>query len=139
VFAVGDDGTIMHYNGSVWSSMPNPVSGTTIHLYGIWGSSSSDVFAVGEKGTILNYTESVNTTTVPVTTSTTIPDGTTTTTVTTTTTIPKPPLCAAEAIYGENSEQTELLREYRDNVLSKTSGGQEIIKIYYKFSPSVTK
>jgi hypothetical protein len=48
-------------------------------------------------------------------------------------------LCAAEAIYGENAEQTELLREYRDNVLSKTSEGQETIKTYYKFSPTVTK
>jgi len=48
-------------------------------------------------------------------------------------------LCAAEAIYGENSEQTELLREYRDNVLSKTPEGQEIIKNYYIFSPTVTK
>jgi len=47
--------------------------------------------------------------------------------------------CAAEAIYGETSEQTELLREYRDNVLSKTSEGQETIKAYYKFSPAVTK
>ena len=47
--------------------------------------------------------------------------------------------CAAEAIYGKNAEQTELLREYRDNVLSKTTEGQEIIKTYYKFSPTVTK
>ena len=47
--------------------------------------------------------------------------------------------CAAEAIYGEDSEQTELLREYRDKVLSKTPEGQELIKTYYKFSPTVTK
>jgi hypothetical protein len=52
---------------------------------------------------------------------------------------PKPSLCAAEAIYGENSEETELLIEYRDNVLSKTPDGQELIKMYYKFSPTVTK
>ena len=58
---------------------------------------------------------------------------------TTTTTNPKPPPCAAEEIYGENSEQTELLRKYRDNVLSNTPEGQEIIKTYYKFSPTVTK
>jgi hypothetical protein len=47
--------------------------------------------------------------------------------------------CVAEEIYGENSEQTELLREYRDKVLSKTPEGQELIKTYYKFSPAVTK
>ena len=57
---------------------------------------------------------------------------------TTTTTIPSSP-CAAESIYGEQSEQTELLRTYRDNILSKTPEGQEMIKTYYKFSPTVTK
>jgi hypothetical protein len=57
---------------------------------------------------------------------------------TTTTTISSRP-CAMEAIYGENAEQTELLREYRDNVLSKTPEGQETIKTYNKFSPDVTK
>jgi len=47
--------------------------------------------------------------------------------------------CAAEAIYGEQSEQAELLREYRDKILRKTPEGQEFIKTYYKFSPTVTK
>ena len=45
--------------------------------------------------------------------------------------------CAAEAIYGRDSEETELLREYRDNVLNKIPEGQELIKTYYKLSPTV--
>jgi hypothetical protein len=57
---------------------------------------------------------------------------------TSTTTVPSGP-CVAEAIYGEDSEETELLREYRDSVLSKNSEGQEIIKTYYEFSPTVCK
>ena len=52
VFAVGEDGTILHYDGSGWSAMS---SGTTNELYGVWGSSGSDVFAVGDGGTILHY------------------------------------------------------------------------------------
>ncbi|QTA78056.1 immunoglobulin-like fold-containing [Desulfonema limicola] len=52
VFAVGLRGTILHYNGSVWSEMN---SGTSNDLLGIWGSSASDVFAVGYIGTILHY------------------------------------------------------------------------------------
>jgi hypothetical protein len=52
VFAVGTGGTILHYNGSMWSPM---VSGTTNFLNAVWGSSSSDVFAVGDGGTILHY------------------------------------------------------------------------------------
>jgi len=55
---------------------------------------------------------------------------------TTTTTICFRP-CCAEAIYGENSEQTELLRKYRDKVLSKTPEGREIIETYYKFCPII--
>ena len=52
VFAVGEGGTILHYNGSAWSPM---ASGTTENLKGIWGSSGSDVFAVGANGVILHY------------------------------------------------------------------------------------
>jgi hypothetical protein len=57
---------------------------------------------------------------------------------TTTTTIPSSP-CAAESIYGEQSEQTELLREYRDNVLSKSATGRQMIKTYYELSPAVAE
>ena len=35
VFTVGENGSILHYNGSVWSSMK---SGTTETLRGVWGS-----------------------------------------------------------------------------------------------------
>lgn len=52
VFAVGTDGTILHYDGSSWSSM---TSGTSKSLRDVWGSSGSDVFAVGVYGTILHY------------------------------------------------------------------------------------
>jgi len=52
VFAVGDSGTILHYDGTVWEP---DISGTTLGLKGVWGSSSSDVFAVGSSGTILHY------------------------------------------------------------------------------------
>jgi hypothetical protein len=52
VFAAGDSGTILHYNGSSWSAMS---SGTTNYLYGVWGSSGSGVFAVGWDGTVLHH------------------------------------------------------------------------------------
>jgi hypothetical protein len=45
------------------------------------------------------------------------------------------PLCPTEVIYGEDSEEVELLRALRDEVLSKTPEGREIIKQYYNFSP----
>jgi len=52
IFAVGNDGNILHYNGTSWSPM---TSGTTDSLHGIWGSSGSDIFAVGGNGNILHY------------------------------------------------------------------------------------
>ena len=48
-------------------------------------------------------------------------------------------LCPAEEIYGEHSKQTELLRYIRDNVLSKTLEGREIIRLYYQSSPVIVK
>src|SRR5207237_7668252 len=52
VWAVGSNGTILHYNGTTWSSV---ASGTTNTLVGIWGSSATDVWAVGGSFTILHY------------------------------------------------------------------------------------
>jgi hypothetical protein len=61
VFAVGDFGTILHYDpareaagpgGRAWSAM---TSGTTEDLHGVWGTSGNDVFASGTNGTILHY------------------------------------------------------------------------------------
>jgi len=52
VFAVGHGGTILHYNGTSWSSQ---TSGTVNTLYGVWGTASNNVFAVGASGTILKY------------------------------------------------------------------------------------
>ncbi len=52
VFAVGYNGTVLHYDGINWSSM---TSGTTEFLYGVWGSSGIDVFTVGLNGTVIHY------------------------------------------------------------------------------------
>jgi len=43
VFAVGDGGTILHYNGSAWSTMNG---GTAPSLSAAWGNSGSDGSAV---------------------------------------------------------------------------------------------
>jgi hypothetical protein len=45
-------GTILHYNGTGWSSV---ASGTTQGLTSVWATSASDVWAVGFLGTILHY------------------------------------------------------------------------------------
>jgi hypothetical protein len=49
------------------------------------------------------------------------------------------PGCISETIYGEHSQETELLRSIRDNVLSQTQEGQELIKLYYQWSPIIVR
>ena len=58
---------------------------------------------------------------------------------TTTTTTASSGPCPSEEIYGEYSEETEFLRYIRDNVLSQTPAGQEIIRLYYEWSPAIVK
>lgn len=51
-FAVGDLGTIMHFEHGKWSSMAGI---TTQNLRGVGGVCSCTVYAVGENGTVLKY------------------------------------------------------------------------------------
>ncbi len=52
IFAVGQYGTIIHYDGSAWSLMDGKTADT---LYDVWGAGGDDVFAAGRDGTILHY------------------------------------------------------------------------------------
>lgn len=52
VFAVGEDGVVLHYDGAAWT-LATP---TRAGLLGVWGSSPGDVYAVGAAGTILHGT-----------------------------------------------------------------------------------
>jgi hypothetical protein len=44
IFAVGDNGAILHYDGSGWTKM---LSNTTKSMYSIWGTSDSNIWASG--------------------------------------------------------------------------------------------
>ena len=61
--------------------------------------------------------------------------GSTSNSSTTTSTI----LCPIEEIYDEHSEEAELLRYFRDDILTQTSAGQEITRFYYELSPAIIK
>ena len=60
------------------------------------------------------------------------------TTSTTTTQFTNGP-CALALIYGEDSDETELLRFTRDTILSSTPKGRELIKLYYQWSPIIVQ
>jgi hypothetical protein len=117
VFAVGTAGTILRYNGTIWTAME---SGTSNFLNSVWGSSSDNVFTVGDMGTILFY------------------DGTPAVT-TTTTSISPPDGCPVEEIYGRDSRQAALLRIFRDGVLSTTPEGRQLMALYYGWAPFIVK
>ena len=45
--------------------------------------------------------------------------------------------CLLKVLYGEYSDETVRMRYFRDNILSKTPAGQEIIGLYYQWSPAI--
>jgi hypothetical protein len=47
------------------------------------------------------------------------------------------PSCPIVAIYGDASEEVALLRYFRDNFLTKTIQGKELIKLYYEWNPLI--
>lgn len=58
LFVAGNQGTVLHWDGSAWSTMDTP---TEEQLWGIWGSAPDDLWAVGGGGraeseaTLLHY------------------------------------------------------------------------------------
>lgn len=52
VFAVGDMGTIIHYDGQSWTKMASNTSAT---IRDVWGTSGSNVYAVDQAWQIHHY------------------------------------------------------------------------------------
>jgi len=50
VWAVGDDGLVVHFDGDVWKQEP---AHTSADLMGVWAQAANNVWAVGASGTIL--------------------------------------------------------------------------------------
>jgi hypothetical protein len=50
-----------------------------------------------------------------------------------------PDPCPASVIYGTDSAETALLRSLRNNVLSQSQEGRELIKLYYLYSPLIVE
>lgn len=52
IFAVGEEGSILHFDGAQWERMS---SGTTRTLTDVWGSAPDDVYAITVGNTLLHY------------------------------------------------------------------------------------
>jgi hypothetical protein len=46
--------------------------------------------------------------------------------------------CPVEQLYGQESEQANLLRKFRDHILNATDGGKALTSLYYEWSPTIT-
>lgn len=52
IFAVGEEGTIVHFNGTTWQLMACPIK---VRLHDVWGSSPNNVFVAADSGMILHF------------------------------------------------------------------------------------
>lgn len=52
IYAVGDSGTIIHFDGNDWMLTD---SGFSNNFHGVWASNPNEVFVVGSSGTILYF------------------------------------------------------------------------------------
>ncbi len=57
VWAVGDDATVLHWDGHTWTALATPFDGTSDkpRLFSVWGSGPKDVW-IGGNGVMLHYT-----------------------------------------------------------------------------------
>jgi hypothetical protein len=53
VYAVGELGTVLRYNGAQWTTQSNIPTNESLNA--IWGSSATDIFAVGDCGTVIHF------------------------------------------------------------------------------------
>jgi len=91
--------------------------------------------ATGEFVPLLNIAYNTWHQTAP-TVTTTVPGDTTTTTIAPDDGADDGGPCVLEELYGSQSETVQSLRAYRDNVISRTTGGATAINLYYRFSPA---
>lgn len=61
IYAVGDDFSLLHYNGSTWSevdtglSIPSTSDDTEDDFNAVWGTTPDNVFVVGDQGTVWHF------------------------------------------------------------------------------------
>jgi len=55
IYAVGDGGTIIRYDGTKWGKVPIVTPPPPVSLRAIWGSSADNIYVVGDGGLVLHY------------------------------------------------------------------------------------
>jgi len=133
--SLGTDGVVADIEGGAYTDVDD-ADGTIHQLPATTTTTTSTESTTTSPITISSTTSTSSTTTIN---TTTVPTTITLSSSTTTTIDDKPWWCPFEEIYGEDSEETELLRYFRDDILGKTPEGQEIIRLCYEWSPAIVK
>ena len=115
--------------------------------YGLTTSSSSTTSSLSSTTTTAAASSSTTTTGIFPSTTTSTGSGTSTSSPSTstappgitTTTADVMPDCPSERLYGSYSYEVTLLKKFRDDVLSTTPEGRQLITLYYQLSPLVVK
>lgn len=55
VFAAGDSGTLLHFDGANWNQVSLPLPENPAPLVGLYGTSATDVWVAGHNGTLLHF------------------------------------------------------------------------------------
>jgi hypothetical protein len=158
---VGDNGTILHYDGISWSEME---SNSTAWLLGMWGTSNTSIYAVGgfydgvggwfspdswDGGVILYYDgNSWSELKTDISSRLFSIWGSSESDIyavgaqATILHYGEPAdgsECFFENLYEDNADKVTSLRNFRDDVLNTTRQGKLAISTYYKLSPFVIK
>ena len=130
-----DEGVYEYYDGHLGgydTSLTWPVPAGTYDFHGLCESGTSKGFvwidSITTTGSLLVDEHNLY-----------CPPPTTITSTSTTTTITGAFPCPLGILYAEDSEETRLLRCFRDDVLRESPEGQEIIRLYYLWSPIIVK
>jgi len=126
---LGAVGSILDENGDPYSET---VSDAYVTVEQLPPSSKTTTTSSSTSSTSTTTTIELTTTTtlIPISTSIIASSSTTTTAIT---------ICAIEEIYDQDSKEIQMLKFYRDNILSSTPEGQELIRLYYEWSPAIVK
>jgi hypothetical protein len=134
------DSYLQHSTGTALFTVPPDPEGSDPYACPAWDvdcSSDTVAFKTASDRSDSDKTIGYIIVSADTTTTTTVDSTITTTTGSNTTTTIADQTCPSEEIYGAHSEEAELLRYFRDSVLRQTPEGQEIIHLYYQWSPVI--
>ncbi|MCP4714054.1 MAG: hypothetical protein GY868_02970 [Deltaproteobacteria bacterium] len=106
---------VLHYDGQAWSEIT--LDDTALDINGIWGLTPNDIYIVGY---LRDYDSREDSSSILYSG----PDSS--------------GICVSSKLLDADDPRLHVLRDYRDNVLSKSTAGQRLITLYYNCSAAMS-